>query len=89
MEAAACGRPIICGDLDGSRDAVLNGKLGTLLDPLNVNLIQKTIREILRNKNSINEVMTIQQRCIQHFNYTRYQQKVKQLLNNPKSEIHK
>ena len=87
MEAAACGRPIICGDLDGSRDAVLNGKLGTLLDPQNVNLVQKTIREILRNKNSLNEVMTIQQRCIKHFNYTRYQQKVKQLLNNPKSEI--
>lgn len=33
LEAAACGKPVIAGDLDGSTDAVDGGRLGILVDP--------------------------------------------------------
>jgi glycosyltransferase involved in cell wall biosynthesis len=33
LEAMACGRPCLGGSLDGSRDPLMDGKLGTLVDP--------------------------------------------------------
>jgi glycosyltransferase involved in cell wall biosynthesis len=33
IEAAACGIPVIGSSVDGSRDALLNGKLGRMVDP--------------------------------------------------------
>lgn len=33
IEAAACGKPVIAGNLDGSVDALDNGRLGILVDP--------------------------------------------------------
>lgn len=33
LEAAACGKPVIAGDLDGSTDALDEGRLGILADP--------------------------------------------------------
>ena len=35
IEAAACGVPLVGSALDGSRDALLNGRLGQLIDPHN------------------------------------------------------
>jgi glycosyltransferase involved in cell wall biosynthesis len=33
LEALACGRPVIAGNKDASSEALLDGKLGTLVDP--------------------------------------------------------
>jgi glycosyltransferase involved in cell wall biosynthesis len=33
LEAVGCGKPVIAGNKDGSVDAVLNGRLGVLVDP--------------------------------------------------------
>jgi glycosyltransferase involved in cell wall biosynthesis len=33
IEAAACGVPVVGSSVDGSRDALLNGKLGRMVDP--------------------------------------------------------
>jgi len=33
LEAMACGVPVVASKADGTREAVLNGKLGTLVDP--------------------------------------------------------
>jgi len=35
LEAMACGIPVVASRLDGSREAVLNGKLGLIADPRN------------------------------------------------------
>ena len=34
LEAAACGVPVIGGNRDGSRDALADGRIGRLVDPL-------------------------------------------------------
>lgn len=47
IEAAACGASVIAGNQDGSVDALLNGKLGKLVNPENNNEISETIIKIL------------------------------------------
>ncbi len=47
LEAAACGVPVIGSILDGSRDALLDGKLGALVDPDKPDAISAAIRDVL------------------------------------------
>ena len=47
LEALACGKPVIAGNKDGSVDALLNGKLGVLVDPDNVAQIAEAIITLL------------------------------------------
>jgi len=50
LEALACGKPVIAGNQDGSRDALCDGELGALIDPDDLNQISKTIADILLQK---------------------------------------
>jgi glycosyltransferase involved in cell wall biosynthesis len=47
LEAASCGKPVIAGNKDGSVDAVLNGRLGVLVDPDSVDEIANAITRVL------------------------------------------
>lgn len=77
IEAAACGVQIIGGDKDGSVDALLNGKLGTLIDPSNLDEITLAIENNLTNKK---EPTLIQDLCIENFSYVKYVKQVKNLI---------
>ncbi|KKU91491.1 MAG: hypothetical protein UY23_C0001G0097 [Candidatus Jorgensenbacteria bacterium GW2011_GWA1_48_11] len=50
IEALACGRPVVAGNRDGSREAVLNGKLGILVDPDSGEDIVAAITGVLKGK---------------------------------------
>lgn len=47
LEAMACGVPVIGSTLDGGREALLNGKLGTLVDPNDRDALRTAIAELL------------------------------------------
>lgn len=47
LEAMACGKPVIAGNLDGSVDALAEGKLGALVNPNDVDEIARTAVQIL------------------------------------------
>lgn len=47
LEALACGKPVIAGNQDGSKDALLNGKTGILVNPEDVGAIAGAIVDIL------------------------------------------
>jgi glycosyltransferase involved in cell wall biosynthesis len=47
LEAMACGVPVIASKLDGGREAVLDGKLGLLVDPTNPAELRAAIVEAL------------------------------------------
>lgn len=49
LEAAACGKPIMVGNQDGSREAVENGVNGFILDPLDHQGIIKHIQLLVDN----------------------------------------
>lgn len=82
IESAACGCRVIAGDMDGSRDAVLNGKLGTLVNPDNREEILNAISNMLSTRKSIAEAKSIQKICLEHFSFKRYKENVDRLLNN-------
>jgi glycosyltransferase involved in cell wall biosynthesis len=49
IEAAACGIPVIGGDKDGSREALLDGRLGRLVDPSDTKQLFDEIAAALAN----------------------------------------
>lgn len=52
LEAMACGTPVLAGDVDGSVDAVDQGRLGRLVDPNDVNAIADGIIGLLQGNGS-------------------------------------
>ena len=48
LEALACGKPVIAGNKDASREAILNGKLGILIDPDNTSEIAGAVIKVLK-----------------------------------------
>lgn len=80
IEAAACGCKIIGGDQDGSSQALLNGKLGTLINPENKETLLSAIRQYLKQDRSDHSSRQLQELCIQNFNYTQYYNRVHELL---------
>jgi phosphatidylinositol alpha-1,6-mannosyltransferase len=55
LEAMACGVPVIASKLDGGREALLDGKLGLLVDPTNRAEIRAAILESLQRPRAIPE----------------------------------
>src|SRR5262249_57900914 len=47
IEAAACGLPVIGSSSDGSREALLGGRLGRLVDPRDSEALFQAITEAL------------------------------------------
>jgi phosphatidylinositol alpha-1,6-mannosyltransferase len=82
IEASACGRKIVCGNKDGSRDAVLNGQLGRMVDPDNIKQLQDTIAHLLRQQHTDQMAQQLQTTCTKNFDYTQYKMHVKNLLNS-------
>jgi len=48
LEAAACGLPVLGGNKDGSRDALLDGAIGVLVDPENSEELFDGLLKILK-----------------------------------------
>jgi glycosyltransferase involved in cell wall biosynthesis len=47
LEALACGKPVLAGNVDGSSEPLQHGRLGVLIDPENVNQIADSLIAIL------------------------------------------
>jgi phosphatidylinositol alpha-1,6-mannosyltransferase len=52
LEAAACGKPILVGNEDGSQEAVIEGVNGRIVSPRSKEQMSETIRELLLNDES-------------------------------------
>lgn len=79
IEASACGCQVIAGNQDGSTDALLNGTLGILIDPVNVSELQLAItRSLERPAASLKQ----QQTTLSNFGFSNYKYKFQQRLIN-------
>jgi phosphatidyl-myo-inositol dimannoside synthase len=47
LEAAACGVPIIGSRTDGSQEALCDGEIGQLVDPLNLEEVYEAVERML------------------------------------------
>jgi glycosyltransferase involved in cell wall biosynthesis len=84
LEALACGKPVIAGNRDGSKEALLDGKLGVLVDPDNINEIAEAIINILL-KNAPTQFLNadyLRDMVINNFGFEKFSKKVKELFEN-------
>ena len=51
IEALACGLPVVGSSIDGSRNALLGGELGRLVDPADADAVFKAIVDTLEEQN--------------------------------------
>ncbi|MFD0748885.1 glycosyltransferase family 4 protein [Mucilaginibacter calamicampi] len=82
IEALACGLPVICGNTDGSLDAVKHGQLGTAINPDNADELELAVVKHLENRTSLTERASLQQQCISYFNSDTYIANLEKLLIN-------
>jgi len=73
LEAAACGVPVLGGSRDGSRDALVDGKLGVMVDPENPDQLFRGLKEILIREKHVPE-------CLAPFDFWRFKKQIKELV---------
>jgi glycosyltransferase involved in cell wall biosynthesis len=78
IEAMYYGLPVIAGNKDGSVDALLNGKLGTLIDPMDIDALKNAIKE---NLEKINKEKVDKELLMSNFAYDIYKEKIDGILN--------
>ena len=79
IEAMYYGLPVIAGNKDGSADALLNGRLGILVDPDNQNEIDGAIEKIILDRNQFLPPATL---LNEKFSYNIYKEKLKSAINS-------
>jgi phosphatidyl-myo-inositol dimannoside synthase len=82
IEALACGLPVICGNADGSVDAIRNGELGTAINVNDVEELEKTIITYLENPLTVATRESLQSRCLRYFNEMDYRKHLLRLIND-------
>jgi len=80
IEAMACGLPVICGNADGSIDAIRNGELGRSVNTDNTAELYNCMNESLAQPLTIADREQLQKRSLQHFNQPDYARKLQELL---------
>jgi glycosyltransferase involved in cell wall biosynthesis len=79
LEAMASGIPVVASSLDGSREAVLNGKLGELADPDDRESVKEAIRRALRRPRHIPDELAV-------FSYERFRTRLQRIMCGLKVE---
>jgi phosphatidylinositol alpha-1,6-mannosyltransferase len=82
IEALACGLPVICGNADGSVDAIRNGELGTAINVNDLDELEKTIATYLETPLTVEARAELQRRCLGYFNEVDYRKKLLRLIND-------
>lgn len=80
IEALACGLPVICGNSDGSMDAICNGKLGQAVNADNLDELEAAITNVLETSLPVNKRQYLQKECLHYFNEELYRNNLQQLL---------
>jgi glycosyltransferase involved in cell wall biosynthesis len=83
LEALACGRPVLAGNKDGSRDAIGGGELGLLVDPDDTAGIAAEIIRVLRREHWRPEIFNpelLRRRVIELFGFEAFKRAVADLL---------
>jgi phosphatidyl-myo-inositol dimannoside synthase len=79
VEAMYYGLPVIAGNADGSADALLNGQIGLLVDPENIEDIKTAIEKILKNPAASKPDHKL---LVENFGYENYKFKLAEIIQN-------
>lgn len=81
IEALACGLPVICGNVDGSLDAIRNGELGVAINPDDDQQLEQAMIESLNKPLDHLSRQALQAKCLSHFNEEQYIDNLEALLS--------
>jgi len=82
IEALACGLPVVCGDSDGSIDAICNGALGKAINADDLVALESAITGYLQTPLTEEKRKYLQDQCLSHFNEADYIKRLEDLINN-------
>lgn len=83
LEALACGKPVLAGNQDGAVDPLLNGEIGCLVDPDNVEAIAQSLTQILQGTYSnplLYQPEILRQKTIDNFEFAQFRRILAQSL---------
>jgi phosphatidylinositol alpha-1,6-mannosyltransferase len=80
IEAMACGLSVICGNADGSNDAIRNGELGKAINVDDLEELEHAITANLKTHLTVKKREFLQHQCVHYFNEQDYINKLQQLI---------
>jgi phosphatidyl-myo-inositol dimannoside synthase len=83
LEALGCGKAVIAGNKDGSVDALLDGKIGALIDPDNVDEIAQVLIQILEKKHPLEILQqpeALRREVISAYGYEKFKQRLSEII---------
>ncbi|WP_237073796.1 asparagine synthase (glutamine-hydrolyzing) [Mucilaginibacter mali] len=80
IEALACGLPVVCGNEDGSLDAIRNGELGKAINVDNLTELEDAITEYLNVPLTPADRFNLQSKCLAYFNTIDYKNALEKML---------
>ncbi|WP_295672686.1 glycosyltransferase family 4 protein [uncultured Mucilaginibacter sp.] len=82
IEALACGLPVICGNVDGSVDAICNGELGKAINPDDLAELENALTDFIKTASTKEARKYLQEQGLMHFNEKHYMENLEELINN-------
>lgn len=84
LESLACGTPVLAGNKDGSLEPLMNGKLGFLTDPDDIDEITKKIINIFKNKEmkNLTDPKYLASAVYKEFGFDKFKSKIETALFN-------
>ncbi len=79
VEAMYYGTPVIAGNADGSTDALLQGKLGLLIEPDNPKAITEALQKMITNRKTYEPDHAL---LMDNFGYEHYKERLKEVLES-------
>jgi len=80
IEALASGLPVICGNEDGSLDAIRNGELGKAINVDDITELKNTISHYLETPLKASNRKELQDKCVRYFNTNDYMDTLEKML---------
>jgi glycosyltransferase involved in cell wall biosynthesis len=84
LEALACGKPVIAGNRDGSRDALLDGRLGILVDPDDDAAVAAAILDVLNGhlKGGLSDSDFLRKTVLEHYSFECFRERLTSFLRS-------
>lgn len=81
LEAAACGKPVLVGDQDGSREAAIHGESGFVLNPFDIQAIARSISTLASDGGLRRQMgMAGRQRVVKEHSYEVFRRRIRVLM---------